>query len=78
MRPTTIGDFATYTFFAAGGLFIGGELGALGGSLAASRSLNKDPEAKQRIETAFRRFRADILRKEAESLERGEHSVKGF
>ena len=78
LKPTTLGDFAAYTFFSAGGLFLGGELGALGGSLSASRTLSKDPESKKRIELAFRRFRADVLRKEAQQLEQGDIPVKGF
>lgn len=78
LKPSTLGDFAAYTFFSAGGLFLGGEIGALTGSLSANRSLSKDPESKKRIETAFRRFRADVLRKEAEQIERGDMSLKGF
>lgn len=27
LKPTTLGDFATYFFASAGGLFLGGELG---------------------------------------------------
>lgn len=27
LKPTTFGDFATYFFASAGGLFLGGELG---------------------------------------------------
>lgn len=27
LRPSTLGDFATYFFASAGGLFLGGELG---------------------------------------------------
>lgn len=71
MAPTRLGDVATYTFFGAGGLFLFGELGALAGTWSAKRSITADPEARRRIETAFRRFRADVLRREAEQLERG-------
>lgn len=78
MKPSTIGDVATYTFFGAGGLFLGGELGALTGSYSASSTLSKDPVSKKRIELAFRRFRADVLRKEAEDLENGRGTVKGM
>lgn len=45
--------------------------GFAGGAASGSRSITKDPESKQRIETAFRKFRADVLRKEAESLDKG-------
>jgi hypothetical protein len=33
--------------------------------------LTKDPERKKRVENAFRHFRADLLRKEAEELDKG-------
>jgi len=72
LRPTTLGDFATYLFFSAGGLFIGGETGLLTGSYAANRTLTRDSDTKRRIEAAFRRFRADVLRREAERLDGGE------
>ncbi|KAK5015856.1 hypothetical protein BJ546DRAFT_856680 [Cryomyces antarcticus] len=71
LQPTALGDYATYFFFSLGGLFLGGETGALTGSIAANRTITRDPESRKRIETAFRRFRADVLRKQAETLERG-------
>ena len=71
MKPTTLGDVATYTFFSAGGLFIGGETGLLTGSYSASRTISRDSGSKARIETAFRKFRADVLRKEADRLDGG-------
>ncbi|KAB8270341.1 hypothetical protein BDV30DRAFT_215226 [Aspergillus minisclerotigenes] len=71
LKPTTLGDFATYFFASAGGLFLGGELGFLGGAASGSRTITADPEQKKRIEAAFRRFRADVLRKEADALDRG-------
>jgi hypothetical protein len=46
------------------------EAGLLGGSASASRSVAKDPERRKRVETAFRKFRADVLRKEADALDR--------
>ena len=73
LQPTKFGDFATYTFFSVAGIFIGGEIGALSGAAAAKRTITKDPETKARIEKAFRGFRADVLRKEADLLE-DEHS----
>lgn len=93
LKPTTLGDFATYFFAGAGGLLLGGELGKsrlpvplcssrnadrctfitglAGGAASASSSISKDAESRQRIETAFRRFRADVLRKEADELDKG-------
>lgn len=74
LKPTTFGDVATYLFFSAGGLFLGGETGFLTGSASAVRSITRDPDSKARIEAAFRKFRADVLRKEADDLDGG----KGF
>lgn len=70
LRPSTLGDIATYTFFGFGGLFIGGETGFLTGSGSAVRTINRDPEARERIEIAFRKFRADVLRKQADALDK--------
>jgi hypothetical protein len=53
-----------------GGLFIGGETGAISGSVFAGRAISKDPESRVRIMTAYKRLRADILRKEADMLDR--------
>ncbi|KAJ5905184.1 uncharacterized protein N7473_002100 [Penicillium subrubescens] len=71
LKPTTLGDVATYFFASFGGLFLGGELGFAGGAASGSRSITADPERKRRIESAFRRFRADVLRREADSLDKG-------
>lgn len=49
-------------------------IGFAGGAATATRSLSADLESKQRIETAFRRFRADVLRKQADSLDKGENA----
>ncbi|KAF9886756.1 hypothetical protein FE257_011133 [Aspergillus nanangensis] len=70
LKPTTFGDFATYFFASAGGLFLGGELGFLAGASSGSRSIAAEPERKKRIETAFRKFRVDMLRKQADALDR--------
>lgn len=69
MRPTKLGDFATYFFFGLGGTMLGGELGLLTGTWSASRSLSKDPASWVRIEKAYRAMRVDFLRKEAARLE---------
>ncbi|KAF7713658.1 Uncharacterized protein PECH_001131 [Penicillium ucsense] len=71
LKPTTLGDVATYFFASLGGLFLGGELGFAGGAASGSRTITADPERRQRVETAFRRFRADLLRREADSLDKG-------
>ncbi|KAI4726135.1 hypothetical protein E4T49_06078 [Aureobasidium sp. EXF-10728] len=72
LKPSTFGDIATYTLFGLGGLFVGGETGLLTGGLSAQRAIKKDPEAKKRIESAFRKFRAETLRLEADQLEKGQ------
>ncbi|KAJ2984802.1 hypothetical protein NUW58_g5870 [Xylaria curta] len=71
MRPTKIGDFATYFFFGLGGTMVGGEVGLLTGTWSASRSLSQDPATRERIEKAYRSLRVDVLRKEAARLENG-------
>ncbi|KAL8721252.1 MAG: hypothetical protein Q9225_002029 [Loekoesia sp. 1 TL-2023] len=70
LRPTALGDVAAYTFFGFGGIFLGGETGLLTGSASAGRTITRNPESRERIETAFRRFRADVLRKEADELDK--------
>lgn len=76
LRPSTFGDIMTYTLFGAGGILLGGELGLVTGSWTARRSINQNPESKQRIEAAFRSFRADVLRKEIQMLESGQKSLE--
>ena len=78
MKPTVFGDIATYTLFAMGGVFCGGEIGLWLGGWRARRGIEDgDPGGRRRIEGAFRRFRADVLRKEAEELERQADGVGG-
>ncbi|KAF1815789.1 hypothetical protein P152DRAFT_430082 [Eremomyces bilateralis CBS 781.70] len=72
LRPSPLGDLFALFFFSAGGLFLGGETGLLTGSYAAHRTIASDPECLKRIETAFRAFRADVLRKEADMMDGGE------
>lgn len=70
MQPTKLGDVATYMFFSIAGLFLGGETGLLTGLSSARRKLAAaDPESKRRVESAWRGFRADVLRKELVQLE---------
>lgn len=77
LKPSTLGNIATYSLFGLGGVFIGGELGLLSGSMAAGRTITRDPESRQRIEIEFRKFRAEVLRAEADLLERGGGSLFG-
>lgn len=74
-KPTIMGDIATYTFFGAGGLFLGGETGLMAGTAATGRKISEDPESRERIERAWRAFRADVLRREAEEVERGDRAI---
>lgn len=78
LKPSTLGDFFTYTFLGAGGVFFGGETGALTGTFSARRSINNDRESRERIDTAFRRFKADSLRLQADALERGQGGHAGL
>ena len=80
LRPTTLGDIATYSFFGLSGLILGGETGSLTGAASAGRTLSQDLESRKRIETAFRRFRADLLRKQADALDekKEETELLGF
>ncbi|KAI0392550.1 hypothetical protein F5Y17DRAFT_436093 [Xylariaceae sp. FL0594] len=76
MRPTKLGDFATYFFFGLGGVMLGGEVGLFTGTWSASRIISKDPASQRRIESAYRLFRADILKREAALLEKGGPALK--
>lgn len=71
LKPSTAGDVATYALLGTGGLFLGGETGFLTGSWSATRVIGRDAESRERIERAFRRFRAEVLRKEADRLDGG-------
>ncbi|KAJ9149780.1 hypothetical protein NKR23_g4118 [Pleurostoma richardsiae] len=71
LQPTKFGDIATYLLCGIGGLFLGGETGFLTGSFLAARSIRKDPARQKRIENAYRKFKAEYLRKEADRLEAG-------
>jgi len=59
---------------------VGGEIGLLTGSGSATRTISRDPESRARIETAFKKFRADVLRKEADAIDggKGVAGVLGF
>ncbi|KAH7033989.1 hypothetical protein B0J12DRAFT_279267 [Macrophomina phaseolina] len=66
---TPLTDVATSLLFSIGGLFIGGELGTLSGARNARKAIEQDEESK-RIENAFWRFEADVLKEPAAKLER--------
>ena len=72
IRPTTLADVAAYTLFSAGGLFLIGELGLMGGTWSAKRTIMADEESRKRIERAFKNFRIDMLRQQIRQLENGE------
>lgn len=69
LAPSKWGDAATYFFFSLGGLFLGGETGFLTGTASASRTITKDPEARERIEQAFKNYRVDVMKQEIQQLE---------
>ena len=69
LAPSKWGDAATYFFFSLGGLFLGGEAGFLSGTASATRAITKNPEAKQRIERAFKNYRIDAMKQEIQALE---------
>jgi hypothetical protein len=71
LQPTRFGDIATYFFFGLGGTILGGELGFILGTWSAARAISRDPERRKRVETAYRRFKADVLRAEAKRVESG-------
>jgi len=71
LKPTPLGDIMTYTFFGLGGILLGGETGLLTGSWSAKRTISQNPQSKERIEKAFRSFRADVLKKQLEELKEG-------
>ncbi|QGI71104.1 hypothetical protein CEK26_003441 [Fusarium fujikuroi] len=69
LAPSKWGDAATYFFFSIGGLFLGGETGLLSGTASASRTITKNPEAKERIEKAWKNYRIDVMKQEIKQLE---------
>ncbi|KAK5175107.1 uncharacterized protein LTR77_000244 [Saxophila tyrrhenica] len=78
MKPSVLGDVATYMFLGAGGLFFGGETGLLTGTFRARQQIGGDRGSRERIETAFRRFQADALRKQADALDKREGGAIGL
>jgi hypothetical protein len=79
MKPSTLGDIATYTLLGGGGIFLFGEMGLLTGSFRARQQIGSDREGRDRIQMAFRRFQADALRSQADMLENeGKGSILGL
>ncbi|KUI59151.1 hypothetical protein VP1G_06393 [Cytospora mali] len=71
LAPSPLGDFAAYFLLGMGGLFLGGETGFLTGSSIAARRVRADADRTKRIEDAYRAFKIDALRQEANALEKG-------
>ncbi|KAF2204746.1 hypothetical protein GQ43DRAFT_437630 [Delitschia confertaspora ATCC 74209] len=69
MQPSKWGDVATITFFSIAGLFLGGETGLMTGTASGARTISSDPQAKERIEKAFRNYRIDVMKKQIQELE---------
>lgn len=69
LKPSRLGDIATYTLLGAGGLFFGGETGLLTGSFRARQIVWQHEESRERIQNAFKKFQADALREQAKKIE---------
>lgn len=79
MKPSTLGDVATYCLLGGGGIFFGGETGLLAGTFRARQQIGSDRDGRDRIQRAFRRFQADALRQQAAVLENeGKGSILGL
>lgn len=79
LKPSTLGDVATYILLGGGGLFLGGETGLLTGTFRARQKIASDRDGRDRIQKAFRSFQADALRKQAQMLEsEGKGSIFGM
>ena len=70
LKPTTLGDIAKYFLFSAGGLFLVVKGGLLTGGTSAHWTIKRDLDSRAWIEVAFRKFRADALRKRADALKK--------
>ncbi|KAM0722786.1 hypothetical protein Q7P37_002228 [Cladosporium fusiforme] len=69
MKPSALGEIATYCLLGGGGIFFGGETGLLTGTFRARQQIGSDRDGRDRIQRAFRRFQADALRRQAQLLE---------
>lgn len=70
--PSTFHTLFTGFLFATAGIFIGGEIGLLTGSISAKGAITRDEASKKRIDAAFRRLKADVMRKQADMIEKGD------
>lgn len=61
LRPSRLGDFATYFLLGTGGLFLGGETGLLTGSFRARQQIAADRESGERIKIALQRFQVGAI-----------------
>ncbi|RFU31461.1 hypothetical protein B7463_g4890, partial [Scytalidium lignicola] len=77
LQPSVVGDIAAYTFFAFGGMFLGGECGLLSGATAGRRTIMRDPETRSRIEKAYLNYRIDVLKKQTEVLQNSRAGLDG-
>lgn len=71
VAPSSVGDFAAYFLLGMGGLFLGGETGFLTGGSIAARRVRADADRRKRVEDAYRAFKIDALRQQADELEKG-------
>lgn len=78
IRPSRFGEVATYLLFGLGGVVVGEQIGLASGLLSAKRLISQDPQSRERIVTAFRRFRVDQLRRQATKVEKEQLPFFGF
>ena len=71
----TIGDAATSFFFGSSGLFLGGSLGLVAGCSPINGALRSNPDITAKLETADRRLRIDLLKREIDAIEEEERCV---
>lgn len=69
LKPTFLGAITSYLLFSFGGLFLGSVAGSTVGNYFVQRNEPRDPQARHRIQAAFRMSRAERLRKEADWLD---------
>ncbi|KAL8791608.1 MAG: hypothetical protein Q9195_005813 [Heterodermia aff. obscurata] len=69
-KPSKFGHVATYTLLGLCGCAIGRDAGGFLGHMSNRKSLNQDPNLKVRVEELHQQLRAEILRKEADALDK--------
>lgn len=75
LKPTRLGNVATYVSFAVAGYVFSDLLGTFLGARHGDIIVKRDPERFKRIETFYRKMQAEASRKEADILELGEESI---